>query len=169
MFVAIRFVILILSQIGLSKKYGLAEIIMSSSFFCLKYQSFSFDIFLFLLAIAQPGIDQRINDICDQADRQHKRRAQKDDCLQHWEIASRYGLHCQSSDAGPGEDLFRHDRAAEQIAELYAHDCENGGQRILERMLPDDQTLRQAFRSAQFNGLRRKDLDHGGTCDAHDR
>ena len=97
----------------------------------------------------QPGVEQEQRvDAPDQRRGQREQPADDEDrALHEWVVTLEDGPQEQSPDAGQREDLLRHHRAAEQVADLDARHRDERDETVLECMAPQDAPFGQPLRA----------------------
>ena len=82
----------------------------------------------------EPRVDQRIGEIDEVGDEDHRDDEEHHHALHHDEIALADRLEDQPPEAGQEEHVLDDDRAGEQEGELQADDGEDRDQRVAERV-----------------------------------
>src|SRR5712692_3481971 len=119
--------------------------------------------------IADPRVDDRVEDVHEKVDDDDHRAAQEHDGLDDGEIPEGDPLVEQAADAGPGEDGLDDDRDVDHEDEVDPRERQHGDQRVLERVLGDDERLRQPLDARELHVLRAEDLEHGRARQPHVR
>src|SRR5438477_3075589 len=98
-------------------------------------------------AIADPRVEVRVHEVDDEVRNEEEPADDEDGALHERIVTLKDGPQEQSPDAGQREDLLRHDRAAEQVADLDARHRDERDETVLERMAPQDTPFGQPLRA----------------------
>src|SRR5262245_17479006 len=89
-------------------------------------------------AIPDARIEPGVHEVDREVEAHQRCRYQHDVRLHHGVVAEEDRLHRQASHSGQSEDRLDDHGAGQQRSELAAHDGDDGDQRVLERVLVDD-------------------------------
>src|SRR6266480_4346647 len=117
--------------------------------------------------IADPRIDDGIEDVDDQVDHHDHRAAQEHRRLHHREVTEGDAFVEEAADAGPREDRLHHHGDVDHDDEVDSGQRQHRDERVLEGVLPDHQRLRQPLEPRQLDVLRAQDLQHGRAREPH--
>ena len=95
-------------------------------------------------AVPDPRIEVAVEQVDGEVDGHEQHRDEQDGGLGERVVALVDRPQHQAADAGQGEDLLDHHRAAEQDADLQPRHRDHRDQRVAERVLEDDQARRRA-------------------------
>ncbi len=119
--------------------------------------------------IPDARIEPRIGHVHQEIEGDEGARHQHDIGLHHRIVAVGDGLDGEPSHAGQREDRLHHHRPRQEHAELAAYHRHHRDQRVLERVLVDDDAARQALGPGGADIVLAQDLQHGGARHAHGR
>src|SRR2546426_3258254 len=97
------------------------------------------------LLVPDPGIEHAVRQVDHQVQDQDDRGDEENDGLQHDEIPVDDAVDQQGPHAGHHEDGLDDDDAAQQPGELIPRNGQDGQERVLQRMSPDDSKLDESF------------------------
>src|SRR5262249_10910674 len=95
--------------------------------------------------VPDPRVKPRVSQVDEEIQRDQSRRDEHDVGLHHRIVAVEDRLHREPAHAGQREDLLDDERPGQQDAELAADDRDHRDQRVLERVLVDDDASGQAL------------------------
>jgi hypothetical protein len=118
--------------------------------------------------VANPRIDDPIDEIDDQVDADDDGRDQQDAPLQRWIIAPADRIDEPIADARPGEDGLRQHRAGHQAGNREADHRHHRQQGVAQGVHPDDAATRQPLGAGGAHVILVQDLEHRGAGHAGD-
>src|SRR5437773_8809081 len=114
------------------------------------------------------GIDPAIQQVDEEVADDEADRDQQNYALHERIVARKDRVDHEAPDAGQREDVFRDHRAADQRAELEAHDGDDGDERILQHVAVDDRALGQPFRARRAHPVLAQRLEQARAQRARD-
>src|SRR5207302_2076838 len=98
-------------------------------------------------SVPDPRVDVRVQEVDEDADRDHHEREDADHALHRGVVAVPEVLHEGVPDTRPVEGRLRQHRTAEQERHVQADDGDHGHESVLERVVEDDRALGDAART----------------------
>src|SRR5690625_945773 len=120
------------------------------------------------LCIADPGVNQRVDDVEQQADADESSRDEENRALHDRVVAQVDPFKREAADTGQAEHLFDDHRATEQRSELQAHHRDDGVERVAQSVTHHDRELADAFGAGGPHEVPAHHLQHRGAGDAGD-
>src|SRR2546425_498043 len=117
--------------------------------------------------ISDPRVDDRIEDVNQEIGDHDHGAAHQDVRLNDGEVAEGDALEEQTADARPGEDRLHDDRRVDHDHEIDPGQRDDRNQRVLERVLGDDERLRQPLEPRELHVFRTQNLEHRRAREAH--
>src|SRR5712691_3360676 len=111
-------------------------------------------------AIADTGIEIRVNDIDQQIHRDDNSSGEQHDGLHHWKITKHDPLVDQLANTGPGKDRFDQNRPRNQTGQIDGAKGQNGNKGITQGVFPDHAALWDPFNTRQLDKLTAHDIEH---------
>src|SRR5947207_948127 len=110
--------------------------------------------------IADPRIEDAVEDVCDQVEEDHHRRDDHQPRHHRIRVARRERVDEVEAHAVEREDRLRDDRPGEESAEIDRHHRQERDQRVAKRVLHDDAALEQALGARGSDVVRVERLQH---------
>src|SRR3954471_8654421 len=122
---------------------------------------------LTVLAIADPGVEEGVDDVDDQVSEDEDHGDEEDDALHDGIVTIEDGPHQDAADAADGEDGFGDDGAAEQQSQLNADDRDHRNERVAQSVAEDDGPLWQPLGARCPHVVAAEDFEQSGADEAH--
>src|SRR5467141_1445434 len=121
-----------------------------------------------LAAIAHARVEHAVEHVDEEVAEDHHDGDEHHEVLHDRIVAPQDRLHEEARDAGQVEHGLAHHEATDEEGELDADDGDHGQDRVLERVAPDDHTLRLPLGPGRPDVVLAHHLEQRGARDPHD-